>query len=65
MVLVPLSTFYFLYYIVFQQKKDTLGICGLAAVIATNFVIAAYVIMAWNEDSRTVYPKKQELPKVD
>lgn len=27
-----------------------LGWCGIAAVIAANIVIAAYVRMAWNED---------------
>lgn len=50
MVLAPLGTFYFLYYIVFKQNKDYLGWCGIAAVIAANIVIGLYVHMAWHED---------------
>lgn len=50
MVLAPLATFYFLFYVVFKQNKDYLGWCGIAAVIAANIVIGAYVYMAWHED---------------
>lgn len=50
MVVAPLVTFYFLYYAVFNQNKDYLGWCGIAAVIAANIVIGAYVHMAWHED---------------
>lgn len=50
MLLVPLATFYFLYFVVFKQDQAMLGWCGIAAVIAANGVIAAYVMMAWNED---------------
>lgn len=50
MVLFPLGTFYFLFYVYFKQDKDMLGWCGMAAVLAANLVIAAYVRMAWMED---------------
>ena len=50
MILFPLSTFYFLFYIVFKKNKDMLGWCGIAAVVAANIVIYAYVRMAWYED---------------
>lgn len=50
MLLLPLSTFYFLFYIVFEKNNDMLGWCGIAAVIAANLVIASYVLMAWAED---------------
>jgi hypothetical protein len=50
MILFPLGTFYFLFYIVFKRNKDMLGWCGIAAVIAANIVIYAYVRMAWYED---------------
>jgi hypothetical protein len=50
MVLYPLATFYFLFYVYFEQDKAMLGWCGIAAVIVANLVIASYVRMAWNED---------------
>jgi cytochrome c oxidase subunit IV len=50
MVLAPLGTFYFLYYVIFKQNKEYLGWCGIAAVIAANIVIGLYVHMAWHED---------------
>ena len=50
MVLIPLATFYFLFYVTFAQDKSKLGMCGFAAVIAANLVIVAYVRMAWMED---------------
>jgi len=53
MVLFPLGTFYFLFYVTFKQDKAMLGWCGIAAVIAANLVIASYVHMAWNEDKPT------------
>ena len=52
MVLIPLATFYFLYYVVFDQDKKQLGWCGIMAVIAANGVIASYVVMAWNEPNQ-------------
>jgi len=45
----PVLTFYAMFYFVFNQDKDMLGWCGIAAVVTTNIVIASYVIMAWNE----------------
>ena len=53
MVLIPLGVFYGLFIGVFHGDKASLGVCGIAAVIATNLVIASYVRMAWNEDAKT------------
>jgi uncharacterized membrane protein len=50
MVLFPLSTFYFLFHVVFKKNPEMLGWSGIGAVIAANIVIALYVQMAWNED---------------
>mmetsp|Transcript_29019 Transcript_29019/g.39869 ORF Transcript_29019/g.39869 Transcript_29019/m.39869 type:complete len:96 (-) Transcript_29019:121-408(-) len=50
MLLIPLATFYFSYYVLFKQNKDMLAWSGILAVIATNCVIVAYVLMAWSED---------------
>ena len=58
MILFPLGTFYFLYYIVFEKNKDMLGWCGIAAVVAANIVIFAYVWMAWNEDNDEIADRK-------
>ena len=54
MAVLPLATFYFLYYVVFDQNKDMLGWCGIAAVVAANIVIVAYVLMAWEEDRQDI-----------
>lgn len=59
MVLFPLGTFYFLYYVVFNQNKDMLGWCGIAAVVAANVVIAAYVMMAWEEDKEDIKLRRE------
>lgn len=50
MVLFPLSTFYFFQTVVFRNDKSQLAYSGLAAVVAVNVVIYAYVAMAWNEN---------------
>lgn len=50
MVLIPLSTFYFFFHIIFKSDPSYLGWSGIAAVFAVNMVIVSYVIMAWNED---------------
>jgi hypothetical protein len=50
MILFPLATFYISFYIYFEQNPEMLGWSGIFAVVAANVVIAAYVIMAWNED---------------
>ena len=55
-----LSTFYFLFYLVFEKNNDMLGWCGIAAVIAANLVIAAYVLMAWAEDKQDFAQKRAE-----
>ena len=58
MLLLPLSTFYFLFYLVFEKDNNMLGWCGIAAVIAANLVIASYVMMAWDEDKQDFANKK-------
>lgn len=72
MLLIPLGTFYFMYYVIFEKRQEMLGWSGIAAVVATNCVIAAYVVMAWNEDdneemSPSKVPGKAKTPakKVD
>lgn len=37
-----------------------LGWCGIAAVIAANLVIAAYVLMAWAEDKQDFAQKRAD-----
>jgi hypothetical protein len=49
MLLAPLATFYFCFYVVFKQDKDMLGWSGIFAVIAANMVIVSYVVMAFGE----------------
>jgi len=49
MLLAPLATFYFFFYLVFKQDKDMLGWSGISAVVAANLVIASYVVMAFSE----------------
>lgn len=46
----PISTFYFSFYVLFKADQAMLGWSGLLAVVAANIVIAAYVLMAWQED---------------
>jgi hypothetical protein len=63
MLLFPVATFYFMYYIVFDKRQDMLGWSGIAAVLACNLVMAAYVVMAWNEvdegeELKPKYPQK-------
>ena len=60
MLLLPLATFYFLFYLVFEKNNDMLGWCGIAAVIAANLVIAAYVMMAWAEDKQDFAQKRAD-----
>ena len=50
MVLIPLSVFYISFYIIFRGDRSMLGWSGIISVISVQFVIASYVIMAWNED---------------
>jgi uncharacterized membrane protein YjjB (DUF3815 family) len=50
MFFIPIATFYFMFHVVFDSDKSSLGWAGIAAVIAANLVIASYVYMAWNED---------------
>ena len=46
----PIGVFYIFFYLVFGGDPDMLGWSGLAAVLAANLVIFAYVKMAFNED---------------
>ena len=48
----PVGVFYIFQHLVFGSDPKYLGHSGIAAVIAANLVIAAYVHMAWNEDKR-------------
>mmetsp|Transcript_31703 Transcript_31703/g.53490 ORF Transcript_31703/g.53490 Transcript_31703/m.53490 type:complete len:135 (+) Transcript_31703:223-627(+) len=50
MILGPILTFYFTYYVIFQQNKEMLAWCGILAVIVANAVVVAYVIMAYSEE---------------
>jgi hypothetical protein len=50
MILIPVGTFYISFYGLFKGDLDKIMWSGLMAVIATNCVIAAYVLMAWKED---------------
>jgi hypothetical protein len=50
MILFPLVTFYFTYYIMFDGDKSMIGWSGIAAVVVANMVIADYIRMAWYED---------------
>ena len=45
----PVAVFFFFLHVVFGSSKDMVGWCGVAAVVMANLVIAAYVVMAWNE----------------
>lgn len=63
MILFPLSTFYFLFFVIFKQNKDMLGWCGMAAVFAANIVIATYVRMAWMEDRNEKSNRKIPPPR--
>ena len=50
MLIAPLATFYFFFVVVFKSNHSMLGWAGMAAVVATNLVIAAYVVMAFTEN---------------
>jgi len=62
LVLVPLGTFYFMFYVIFNKDKDLLGWCGIAAVIATNVVLMSYVVMAWNEKREPAIDRTNKIP---
>jgi len=49
MLLFPLATFYGFFYLIFKKDPKMLGWSGIAAVVAANLVIFAYVRMAWYE----------------
>jgi hypothetical protein len=65
MLAFPLATFYFSFYFIFKGDPEMLGWSGVLAIVATNIVIVAYVLMAWNEDAedakqKIVVPKKED-----
>ena len=62
LVLAPLGTFYFMFYVIFNKDKDLLGWCGIAAVIATNVVLMSYVVMAWNEKREPAIDRTTKIP---
>ena len=49
MIIAPIATFFFLFHVVFEADSTKLGYAGIGAVFVANIVIAAYVIMAFNE----------------
>ena len=51
MILVPLLVFGVLHFAVFDQDPSKAGYSGIGAVLSVNAVIAAYVVMAWQEKS--------------
>ena len=66
MFLFPVATFYFFFWFVFGGDKNALGWSGIAAVVAANIVIGAYVKMAWDEDKDEVEEaQKRNLNKTD
>lgn len=50
MVVIPIMAFYASYVFIYDWKEEGLAWSGFIAVAATNLVIVAYVVMAWNED---------------
>jgi hypothetical protein len=50
MVVFPIATFYVAFYGLFKGDLEQIAWAGILAVLATNIVIAAYVIMAWQEE---------------
>jgi hypothetical protein len=43
-----------------------LGWCGIGGVVTANLVIAAYVVMAWNEDKyEATASNSNEIKKAD
>lgn len=45
----PIGTYFAALHLVFKGDPHMVGWCGIAAVVVANLVIAAYVVMAWNE----------------
>lgn len=62
MLLAPLATFYFSFYVFFQQDRDMIGWSGLLAVLAANVVIASYVMMAIKEDRADKAARRNQQP---
>ena len=60
----PIGVFFLFHHFVFMQDKDSLKWSGMAAVVAANTVIAAYVRMAWQED-RDQNSTKRSINKTD
>lgn len=65
MIAFPVGTFYGSYYFLFNKQESGLAWSGILAVIATNIVIASYVLMAWNEDEADQKLEHKKQRKVD
>mmetsp|Transcript_19685 Transcript_19685/g.19784 ORF Transcript_19685/g.19784 Transcript_19685/m.19784 type:complete len:90 (+) Transcript_19685:288-557(+) len=61
MFALPITTFFFSHYIIFDAKLDTMGYSGILAVVAANIVIAAYVRMAWLEEQADIAQRQDNL----
>lgn len=49
MFVAPIGTYYATLHGFFKGDVQMVGWSGIAAVVVANLVIAAYVVMAWNE----------------
>lgn len=64
MFFIPIFVFYSSYIFIFEQKEENLMWSGLLSVVSVNFVIAAYVYSAWNEEDDEIDEnKKNEIIK--
>lgn len=67
MFVAPIGTYYATLHGFFKGDVQMVGWSGIAAVVVANLVIAAYVIMAWNEtdpsDDASGAPRKPRAAK--
>ena len=66
MFTLPIIVFYAMFYGWYDQNKEMLGWCGIGGVVTANLVIAAYVVMAWNEGKdESTTSNSNEIKKAD
>jgi hypothetical protein len=63
MIVIPVMAFYASYVFIFDWKEEGLAWSGFIAVAATNLVVAAYVVVAWNEDQEDMKAIRLEQEK--